>query len=321
MLHLHRIKVSPMRAFLSFVLITTAAAACFPQLPGASNDASIDPKAILASAAQFHHLTNTDQHPWYLRATYQVYDDQGKPSEQGTYEYWWVAPRKYRATWSRGTVNASIWADGDAPAVFSGHPELLGFSEGLLGLALVPAVPAQDDVGKFDLSYVQLDLVSIPLRCVVLSPRPSSDGAGSQLALVPRFSGLCMDKAEPTLRLLTSGNGETVGYAGLELFRGQYLPRQVSFERRKSRKWDATIVEIKEIGGDDQALIPPPKAKPLQASMPQSNYPSLQPIIKNVGWLGRKRHLQLGGGCVGAAQESYSANLACWTGSQEIRAF
>lgn len=265
-----------MRTVSTFFLFAVATVFCLAQQAEPIAEISTDPKALLNSVAPFYRLEDSAQHPWHLKATYQLYDNQGKPSEQGTYEFWWASPGKYRTTWSRKSVNASVWVDGEASAVFVGHPELLGFSEGLLGLALVHTVPAQDDIGRFGLSYVPLNLGGTLLRCVRLSPKPSLDNGGSMLALVPRFSGLCLDSGKPILRLLTSENGEMVIYGDLEPFDGQYLARQVSFDRGKLRKWDARIAEIEEIGADDLALIPPPKAKPLQASIPESNYPSLQ---------------------------------------------
>lgn len=55
-----------------------------------------EPYAIFAKAAPFYDFTSSDLKPWHLKASYQLYDEKGKPSEQGTYEYWWVSPEVCR---------------------------------------------------------------------------------------------------------------------------------------------------------------------------------------------------------------------------------
>src|ERR1017187_9178397 len=59
-----------------------------------------NPREIMAVAKPFYDLTGATLHPWHLKATYQLYDEQGKPSEQGAYEHWWVSPTVYRTTWT-----------------------------------------------------------------------------------------------------------------------------------------------------------------------------------------------------------------------------
>jgi hypothetical protein len=50
-----------------------------------------DPREIFAAAAPFYDFNSPDLKPWHLKATYQLYDEKGKPGEQGTYEYWWAS--------------------------------------------------------------------------------------------------------------------------------------------------------------------------------------------------------------------------------------
>ncbi len=274
-----RSKVSLMKDIFAAFLLAASATTCLAQQQATNTETSADPKTILTAAAPFYRLTDAGQHPWYLKATYQVFDNQGKPSEEATYEYWWSAPEHYRASWTRKGVSASVWVNGNGSAVFSGHPESLGFPEGRLGMAIAPIVPSPEDADKFTLNYAPLDLGGAQLRCVKLSPKASPENGGYGIALTPRFSGLCMEPAKPLIRVMISGNGEMVRLGDIELFHGQYLARQLSMDRGKVRNWDAKIVEAKDVDASDPALIPPTNAKALHTAVPVSNYPSIQPSM------------------------------------------
>ncbi|HUX46323.1 MAG TPA: hypothetical protein VMV57_16375, partial [Terracidiphilus sp.] len=75
----------------------------------AASDLPKNPRALLAAAAPFYDFSSPDLKPWHLKATYQLYDEQGKPTEQGTYEYWWASPLVYRSTWKRAGASESDW--------------------------------------------------------------------------------------------------------------------------------------------------------------------------------------------------------------------
>ncbi|MGA2673908.1 MAG: hypothetical protein ABSE99_11840 [Terracidiphilus sp.] len=268
-----------MKNISAFFLFLASIAACLAQQTTTGTDTSIDPKALLASAAPLYRLVDSDRHPWYLKATYQTYDDQGKPFEEGSYEYWWAAPGRYRASWSRKSASASVWVNGEAQQVFVGQPWSVDFTEGLMGTVFVHPLPAPQDMARFALSSLPLNPGGTSLRCVKISPIPSPDGGGYGIASAPRFSGLCMDPAKPILRMMMSPYGEVIRYGQLLPFQGQYVAREISFSHVNTRVWEAKVEELKEIEADDPALIPPAKAKPLGASSPQFNYPDLQSKI------------------------------------------
>jgi hypothetical protein len=53
-----------------------------------------DPGEILAAAQPLYDFNSADLKPWHLKAAYQLYNQSGKPSEEGTFEYWWSSPSK-----------------------------------------------------------------------------------------------------------------------------------------------------------------------------------------------------------------------------------
>jgi hypothetical protein len=84
-----------------------------------------DPREIFAAAAKSYDFSDASLKPWHLKASYQLYKQNGKPTAQGTYEYWWASPKTYRSTWMRGGVRK---CDGESFVGQSGkgQPDLVG---------------------------------------------------------------------------------------------------------------------------------------------------------------------------------------------------
>ncbi len=43
--------------------------------------------------------------PWHLIATYQTFDDQGKPKDHGNFEEWWAGPDRYKLSYVSSGFN------------------------------------------------------------------------------------------------------------------------------------------------------------------------------------------------------------------------
>src|ERR1700733_1916507 len=82
-----------------------------------------DPRAILDAAAPYYDFSDPALKPFHLKASYQLYDDQGNPAEQGTFEYWWASPTVYRISWTRPHATRAVWhkPDGKEASVESGE--------------------------------------------------------------------------------------------------------------------------------------------------------------------------------------------------------
>ncbi len=64
-----------------------------------------DPAQRLEVGRNINGLVVPGAKPWHLKATYQLYDNQGKPSETGTYEEWWFGPMHYRVAYHSPSFN------------------------------------------------------------------------------------------------------------------------------------------------------------------------------------------------------------------------
>jgi len=195
--------------------------------------------------------------PWHLKATYQLYDLKGNPTEQGTWNYWWASPKVNRSSWARGDAEHSEWvtADGGLYRKDRGSP-LRHFEKSIIE-TLVSPLPANM---TSESSKESLDLKMLPpkkpeLACVVVTPQWLVDGkpqAPSSGAL--RY--YCFDP--PTLALrMVSASEMTEQFNQLVKTQGHYLARQVVMSTGKVKLFSASVDTIEAVSPEDAVFSPP----------------------------------------------------------------
>jgi TonB family protein len=78
---------------------------CFPCAELISQQASApapptDPKELMLAAARMNNLTTPDMKPWHINATYQLLDEKGAITDEGTFEELWAGPVKFKRTFT-----------------------------------------------------------------------------------------------------------------------------------------------------------------------------------------------------------------------------
>jgi hypothetical protein len=113
-----------------------------------------DPKEVFAAAAPFYDFNDASLKPWHLKASYQLYDGDGKPTEQGTYEYWWASPKVYRSTWTRPGATYTEWHTADAKRAYKVSGGALSFFEFRLQKSLLSPLPKPGDLARISHSPI-----------------------------------------------------------------------------------------------------------------------------------------------------------------------
>lgn len=88
-----------MRVFPRWLLV----GALCGSLASAANMKAEDASALLArlqSAATVNSLDDASLKPWHLKVSYQLFDNKGKPGEQGTMEEWRSSPKLYKLSFT-----------------------------------------------------------------------------------------------------------------------------------------------------------------------------------------------------------------------------
>jgi TonB family protein len=220
-----------------------------------------DPRAIFAAAAPFYDFTSPELKPWHMKATYQLYDEKGKPSEQGTYEYWWASPKIYRSTWTRPGLTHSDWHTANGQHEYLNTGERLKFFEYQLQDELLTPLP---DSGDLDPAKVRLDRESLSpgetkLPCVMVIPLMPQHG---QLQSVPlgMFPTYCFDPQMPILRINYSFGTLATEFNHIVKVQNRYLAREILLFEGKREILSANVDALTALAPSDPALMPPDSA-------------------------------------------------------------
>jgi TonB family protein len=163
-----------------FVCIAFLGLACWPAFsqdstpapgtPQATTSEPADPKALMLQAARLNGLTGDDLKPWHLKATYQLLGDDGKPTDQGTYEEFWVSSTKYKRIFTGNNLSVSEYGT-DKGELRSGASQ--SFSPPLLDAQhdLVEPFPTEKTIQTSEFSIKQIDSNGAKLSCLSLTPQ------------------------------------------------------------------------------------------------------------------------------------------------------
>lgn len=215
-----------------------------------------DPREIFAAAAPFYDFTSPELKPWHLKATYQLYDEKGKPSEQGTYEYWWASPQVYRSTWMRPGATHTEWHTAGSFA-HQDTGEQLGFFEKDLRsyfLSPLPGKTSLDPTKTFlDLETKSLGKVKVP--CIMVIPLKFADSKAAKLplGLSPTY---CFDAQLPILRFTYSFSSVTTEFNHIEKFQNRYLASDIRASYYKRELLSATLDAITFVDPSDPVFTP-----------------------------------------------------------------
>jgi len=220
-----------------------------------------DPREVFAAAAPFYDFTSAELKPWHLKATYQLYDEKGKPGEQGTYEYWWASPKVYRSTWTRPSATHTEWHTADGKHAHQDIGEPLNFFEYKLQAALFSPLPssADLDLGKSRLDQESLGKRKATFPCIMVIPLMPKypELKDVPLGLFPTY---CFDPLMPVLRASRSFGTLTTEFNHIVKYQYRYLARELLVFENNRKILTASTDIITGLAPSDPALTPPESA-------------------------------------------------------------
>lgn len=220
-----------------------------------------DPRAVFANAEQLYDFSDPSLKPWRLKATYQLYDDKGSPTEQGTFEYWWASPKVYRSTLSRSGVPHTDWHTADGKHAYLATDEGFSFFEYKLQAALLSPLPDSSDLdpAKFRLYREEVKLGGVKFPCIMVIPLMPQHG---QIQTVPLglFPTYCFDPNMPALRISYSFGTITTEFNQLVKVQGRLLAKEITIYEGKRQLLSAKVDTIEELTASDPAFTPAPNA-------------------------------------------------------------
>ena len=256
-----------MRAPVFLALFLSVASQAFSQTPAPLPDLPKDPGAILAMAAPYYDFNDPSLKPWHLKATYQLYDDNGEPGEQGTFECWWASPKVYRSSWTRPSAIHSDWHTADGKYEYQATGDHLDFFESKLQAALLSPLPQSPDLdpAKIHLNREMRSLGAFKSPCIMAVPLMPQHG---QIQAVPLglFPTYCFDPKVPALRITYSWGALAVEFNHIVKMQGKFLAREILLREGNRTIVSAKVDTIEGLDPTDAALTPPPDARTPRSS-------------------------------------------------------
>ena len=234
-----------------------AALLCLLSLPvcGAVAQTASDPALVIkltdrplpkdpAAALDILRKTNglgEDTKPWHVHATYQTFDEQGKPSGTGTFEMWWASPTKYKQVFDSPSFKQTEY--GTEKGVFrAGYNYPVPYPESFLLKELVHPLPSATTLPA-KLDFRDLALGAVKLKCVMASEHLSYD-AFPPLGLFPTY---CYDPQKPLLQLSVEDTTTRIIRNKFVLFRDEYLAKQIDIFEKSSAIMHITVDEVESL--------------------------------------------------------------------------
>jgi TonB family protein len=216
-----------------------------------------DPKELLDLGRKVNGLTGPDIQPWHLKATFEIFDDDGKSNDKGTLEEWWISDKQYKVTYS--SAQSSQTDFGTDNGVFrTGNPYWPIGPLAQVHLRLVHPLPSEEHIANFSPEIAEREFGSVKLRCVL--PKSKLPQKGDP----PIPATYCFSIEKPFLRYSSTINGfEAITFSRILLFRGRYVGGDI-IARHLSKPYVNIHVDsldpIEQV--DMSEFQPTPDAKP-----------------------------------------------------------
>lgn len=231
----------------------------------------LDPRAVLDAATPFYDFSDPSLKPFHIKATYQLYNESGKPAEKGTWEYWHISAKENRSSWVRDDAARTDWrtADGSLYRKESGKP--LRFFERNMVNSIFYSLPTKEmlNSGRYRLEAQSVPVGGETLPCVVATLQWIVNGR-PQAPASSEGERYCFD---PTSHALLISVSNTIGaeYRQIVKTQNHYIPREVISFAGNARLFTFSVETLDAVPEVDAVMKPAADAVLISAPGPQSN--------------------------------------------------
>jgi TonB family protein len=257
---------APCKSLISTMTVTLLALVLtLPTLGHPTKEVSGTPRdlaGILTTAQRANGLAGPNVRPWHIKVKYQVYDSDGRPKISGTYEEYWVSPKKYRRSYtSAGVVQIEVATDHGL--YHSGKPGWPSGTETRVRTDLVRPMPTEIDLHHVVLSRHEWSLGQTELGCISLSPKKSN--VTVHVFGYPDwevYQRYCFGQSDAVLHFKSQGGGEfDTYYDNITPFQAHYVARDVRVVNEHRTLLTIHVESLESLSTINEAdFVPPPGA-------------------------------------------------------------
>jgi hypothetical protein len=216
-------------AYLLLAFVPTAVSAQTPANPApvaqsaaspslADSPTPTDPKDLLDLARKVNGLSGPDVQPWHLKASFELFDNDGKSKDKRTYEEWWVSEKQCKRVYASAEFSQTEYGT-DHGMFHAGSQEWPSWPLSLLHRAVVQPIPTKEDLEGCGQRKLEGKFGALRLPCVALAYKGGKQVDESS----PSF---CFDPLKPILLYSnTSQRNNQAVFSHILLFDHRYVAK------------------------------------------------------------------------------------------------
>jgi TonB family protein len=230
-----------------------------------------DAKGLMLLATKTNGLSGPDVQPWHLKASYQLFDQQGNSIGKGTYEEFWVSPAKFKQIIASDTLTETRFGTEKGIMAVGSQTQFalpLPWQLNALRRDLTNPLPSASSLDTQDFAEQPDDGNNGHTRCISVSgPAHSTRKADGTITYSEERRNLgvyCFERETPTLETHTEGAGAKTTFSNPVMLQGRYLPRDLERTVNGQVALSAHLDVIENINPViDADFTPPPDAIPV----------------------------------------------------------
>lgn len=179
-------------------------------------------KERLHRVAELNSIADPKLKPWHLKISYQLFDDKGKPIEQGTIEEWYSGEKLWKIVYTSPSFSGTDLMTGGGEYITS-HLSVPTAIETVQNETTNP-IPSTKDADASELVLRPLTMSNVPFDCIMLE-QPMKQKEGIPLGLFPTY---CLGQGNDSLRLSFDFGSDAHMRSRLGTFQGRQVPIDLS---------------------------------------------------------------------------------------------
>ncbi len=203
--------------------------------------------------------------PWHLEATYQTFDVDGKPKDEGTFSEWWAGKDKYKTVYSGSNGLNLTTYQYDKTTTRTGSPGWIPFQAQMAQGYLVSPVPPPSAVEKLAFSIMPMNVGQVTLQCL-RSPKFEPDA--NSYRLYNDLPAVCLTGGSPIVRATVNDGSFFALYNKIVQIGGRYVAEDLSVRDSDRTIVNMQVTELELLSRvDNSDFVPPPTASILPAGV------------------------------------------------------
>jgi TonB family protein len=235
-----------------------------------------DPRERLALGQRLNNLVGPDVQPWHLKASYEVFDENGKSIDKGAFEEWWVSEKKYKLGYQGAEFSQEEYGT-DHGMLHSGQKDWPSGPLSFLRRTIEQPIPSKEDLDDWGQLNLERKFGTAQLPCTALSYH-----GGKEVS--ERSASFCF---EPTKAILLYSNSSDrinqTTFAHFFLFQDRYVARDRRLLFLGNPALSIHVDTLETLNPPDQANVSPPgNALPVARRVELSSVESDHYLMKEV---------------------------------------